>query len=359
MASWIYLFSKFTPEALLFEALFIFTLCGGYAVFWILRKRRLGVIEHAVPAGVVKTYLNELIYDAEQMRAQLFGLLRSAGVQVPAEAGHAMPSAAGLAAAVAGANDPALLAKMAALEAKMAEQAKAMQALLAEKDKIEKELAALRAGKGAGAPVAGGNKELEDKIKLLEAKLAEYSIIEDDLANLKKLQQENAQLRTAMGSGGAAAVAAAAPAPAPAAAAPAPTPEPAPAADPAQDDLTAALADIADSAAAAPATEAPAPAAAAPEVSDAQAGVDALFDSVAAEAAAAPAAEAPAAAPEVSDAQAKVDSLFDNLVNQVEESLQPEAAAAAPAAPAAAENPTLADKSDADLVAEFEKMLST
>src|SRR6185437_13812316 len=77
---WVYLFSKFTSEALLFEALIIFTLIALYSAFWLLRKRKYGVVETQVPASVVKYYLNELIVDAEQLRAQLFGLLSGGGI---------------------------------------------------------------------------------------------------------------------------------------------------------------------------------------------------------------------------------------------------------------------------------------
>src|SRR5690348_11974863 len=77
MTSWVYLLSQFTPEALLFEALLIFLLGCGYATFWILKKRRFGMGDSDLPSGPVKVYLNELIGNAEQLRAQLFGLLSS------------------------------------------------------------------------------------------------------------------------------------------------------------------------------------------------------------------------------------------------------------------------------------------
>src|SRR5436309_104433 len=80
MSAWIYLFSKFTSEALLLETLFISLLVAGYAAFWILRKRRFGAIRAAdVPAPLVKAYLSELIGDAKVLRTQLFGLLGGDG----------------------------------------------------------------------------------------------------------------------------------------------------------------------------------------------------------------------------------------------------------------------------------------
>lgn len=224
MVSWVYVYSKFTSEALLFEAFGICLLLSTYAAFWVLRKRKHGVIENEVPAGVVKGYLSQLIIDAQTMQAQLFGLLRAAGVQVPADAMSAvevqqMAAAAQYAAppanAGASAADPMLLQKMKELEAKMVEQKRAMDGVLGEKIKIEKELAEARAagGKssGGGAGDGAAMADLQKKVQVLEGKLAEYSVIEDDLANLKRLQQENAQLRAALAGQGGGAIAAGAP----------------------------------------------------------------------------------------------------------------------------------------------------
>ncbi len=365
MSSWIYILSKFTPEALLFEVLAICGLCAAYAAFWILHKRRMGAVDAEVPASVVKLYLSELIGDAEKMRAQLFGLLGNPAFNASATAGASIGTAdpaaiqaaisAALAAAPApqsttiAASDPAVAEKVAALETQMANQAKAMETILLEKQKLEKQLAeAKSAGAAAkGAPAAGGNSDLSKRLKELEDRLAEYAVIEDDLANLKRLQQENAQLKAALaGQGGApvATAAAAAPAaePAPVAAA-----EPAPAAEPA-------AAPEALDAMIAQAIAEPTPPAA-----DPQAVVDALManpDAPAAEPAPAPAPEpaAPAPAPAAAPA-AEGGNSFEALVDQVESSIAKPAEAASTTPDDAAK----LDKSDADLVAEFEKMLSS
>lgn len=344
--SWVYVFSKFTPEALIFECLIISALCAGYAAFWILRKRRMGVIDEAVPAGVVKVYLNELINDAEQMRKLLFGLLQSAGASMDAArimsmpasgAGHSVSMIPTMTAAPGQAsNDPALVEKLVQLEAKMAEQMKSMQSLVSEKERLERELSLLKAGgagAGAGAPGAVDTSAFQEKIKQLEGKLAEYSVIEDDLANLKRLQQENIQLKATLGGGK----------DAPAAATPAAEPAAAPTGSmPAMGDAAAMVAQTAQEASTAPA----APAAAAPPQE-------------------AMPAEAIIAEPSIAS---PAEPAFEGLVNQVEQSL---AAAATPPA----SNETIAapmsdpstpkpgadtiDKSDADLVAEFEKMLNS
>lgn len=357
MDSWVYLFSRFTPEALLFEALLIFILLSGYTAFWVLRKRRFGVVENELPAGPVRVYLNELILNAEQLRAQLFGLMAAhdthssdlgksiaAALQGGGSLGATGPTGAVAAGPPLSVNDPELAKKLPALEAKMAEQAKAMETIIIEKTRIEKELveAKAAAAKSASAPVPNGEaaapgaavggesaaqvEDLSKKVKELEGKLAEYNVIEDDLANLKRLQQENTQLKKLLAEKGGSIEQLAAAAPAVAAA----------------------------SAATESAPTAPAPAVAQP------------------------AAVASAAAPDAAD------PAFDSLAAQVEESLAaPSGATAAPAsaggsqaasaptadaAPASAGStdaapvadaatPAAAEPSEADLVAEFEKML--
>ena len=191
MNSWVYIFSQFTPEALLFEALIIFLLCGSYAAFWVLRKRRYGAIDAELPSGPVKTYLNELILNAEQLRLQLFGLLNANSQP------HPSLDALGLN------SDPDLAKKMAALEAKMNQQLKALEALNADKARLEKELADARSSASQkGEPSSPGEneevKKLQNKIQELEGRLFEYSVIEDDLANLKRLQQENQVLKSTL-----------------------------------------------------------------------------------------------------------------------------------------------------------------
>jgi hypothetical protein len=360
--SWVYLISKFTPEALLFEAFAIFCLIAVYAAFWIVKRKRLGASDSLIPAGVVKVYLNELIIDAERLRAQLFGLLAGAGVSMNGATlqMHGSPDASAQAINL----DPAFLQKMALLEAKMADQNKAMQMITNDKAMLEKELAAAKAaGKNAPAAAAdnGQLNDLQKKIELLEAKLAEYSVIEDDLANLKRLQQENTLLKSQLSAKTGAAPAAEAPKAEPAVAAAAPVEE------------------VTEELAAEPMVEEELPA-------DISALAEAPAPEPAAESAAAPASTEEPVATAASETTA--DPSFEGLVDQVEQSLQmPPAAAETPApktdevaaianpAPAkktepltsAGEDPSLAaapapstegEKSDADLVAEFERMLN-
>ncbi|MEK6578430.1 MAG: hypothetical protein AABZ55_04320, partial [Bdellovibrionota bacterium] len=267
---------------------------------------------------------------------QLFGLLSNGNATATSGGGGT----------IAG-SDPQVLKKLATLEEKMAEQTAALERLFADRSNIEKELAAARAAGGAiaaetksAAPVSSGGpnsadaatiKSLQTKIDELEGKLAEYSVIEDDLANLKKLQQENLALKAQMGGKS-------------------PTAE------------TPAVESALVTAAASAATSI--------------SGSAAL-------------AATPPAAPAASSPSSEPTPQFENLVDQVEQSLKPgatptvapasiEATAAAPAPAPKVPEPTLVsveavpspsasttpaaggsiETSDADLVAEFEKMLN-
>jgi hypothetical protein len=187
MESWIYLFSQFTPEALVLELALIFILCGGYAVFWILRKRKFGVVDKVLPSGPVKAYLNELIGNADHLRTQLFGLLSENTEQSALS------------------NNSDLGKILSNLELKLDAQGKAIGNLSANGVPM-----APRASDAALAPTSDNASaadsaeynSLKEKVNHLETRLAEYSIIEDDLANLKRIQQENAELRATLARNG-------------------------------------------------------------------------------------------------------------------------------------------------------------
>ena len=214
MDSWVYFFSKFTHEALLVEALLVFIGISVYLAYFLTKRRKYGVAGKEVPSNLVKNYLAQLMGDAEDLQIQLFGLLgkgQSSGRLFTQFSGDPAQLAAQLSAAqdaikaqqvatpgttnaALAANDPAALEKLKSLEQKMAEQAKALDAMEGEKTRLEEEIAVLKT-QGAGAGNAGDDNDLAERLKQLEAQLAEYAVIEDDLANLKRLQKENRELK--------------------------------------------------------------------------------------------------------------------------------------------------------------------
>lgn len=203
MDAWVYLFAKFTSEALFFESLFLFSLIAIYSAYMIVHRRKYGVAGKAVQSDLVKVYLGRLMHDAQDLREELFGILGDpAGLDTSMLEGDETEHHDSVSAAVAAIPSPTLdaaaLEKLKNLEAKLSEQSKNLEALLTDKMKLEEELASARE-KSSGE---GGNSQPPDnsawaeKVKNLEAQLAEYAVIEEDLANLKKLQKENKTLKT-------------------------------------------------------------------------------------------------------------------------------------------------------------------
>jgi len=318
---------------LLVELFFIALITTSYFGYLLIQKRRYGAAKNQIPDKVVRAYLMELIANAEGFKNQLFGedfkipvgAIPSSmpRMEVAVSSANAEPSLV-----VGGASSAELAALKEQLNSSIAKQddlTKTISQLAGEKADLESKLASA----GAGAAASGDSKDLLDKISKLESKLAEYEVIEDDLANLKRYQQEVKQLRAqleALKAGGttipaveATAAPVATPVAAPVAAAPTPTPEQ----------------PIAEAAIAAP--ETPSPIAAAEET--------------------------------VTETQAAEG--FADMADKVDESLSPpvgasvvdpaavaEAQTAAPASDAAAAEPK-SEKSDADLLNEFERMLSS
>ncbi len=295
MDSWIHLFSKFTSEALLFEGLFICVILVGYTAFWVLKKRRFGSLRQQVPSSVVQVYLGQLINEARLVRSQLFGLITEAGalpegmtLQAASAAVPSVPDAAMKEAATKIAQDPNLSGKLAELQKNLEEQIKNTEKVNEEKKAIEAELEKLK--NGAPSTSDGGDQsdqvaELQKKIKSLEDRLAEYSVIEDDLANLKRLQQENQELKSKLASGGSETEAASTPA---------------------------------DSKAEESATTS---ASSSPEANDGTSGAD--EEVKASDEPAAKEEKSVEPSPDPEAAESKADPGFENLVDQVEESLQP------------------------------------
>ncbi len=195
--SWIHIFSQFTSEALLIEASGLFLLLCLYTAFWILRKRRYGAVEADLPSGPVKAYLNELIFNTEQLRAQLFGLMASKDI------GNFVPQNRGGLSPMGGASPGGPLSadaqsQIELLQLKINDQTKQIATLTQEKADIEKTASEASASAAANAGNSGDSqalKDLQGKYAELENRLQEYSVIEDDLVNLGRLMRENTKLK--------------------------------------------------------------------------------------------------------------------------------------------------------------------
>ncbi|MBI3543664.1 MAG: hypothetical protein HY075_10370, partial [Deltaproteobacteria bacterium] len=197
--SFLYWLSKFSQEAMLVELLLIACVTASYFGFLLIQKRRYGVAKKNIPDHVVRAFLVELLSFSEGFKNQLFGdefkILAGKGLSVPAE-----PTVA--ASGVDAGELAAIRAALATSTAKVGELTALIAALTKDKSGLEARLAAAPASSAGGGADPKALADANDKIGKLESKLAEYEVIEDDLANLKKYQQENKQLRAQLEAGG-------------------------------------------------------------------------------------------------------------------------------------------------------------
>lgn len=227
---------------------------------WVYNRKKFQNLSHEIPANVIKNYLDSIIQNSTALKSNLF---RGGGLEMGEGIPSVVPGGALPTGGVSSGVSPEELnqknAEIANLRSQLtskdatitdltgklkeaqsgmdgADQIAKLQEEVTQKNgkisELEAEIASLKE-QLANAPAAGGGgadqaeldavKKERDELK---ERLMEYEIIEEDLANLKRLQQENEQLKNQLaGAGGAA--------PAPAAeAAPAPAPEPAPEPEP-------------------------------------------------------------------------------------------------------------------------------
>lgn len=245
--------------------LFLITMTFGCLLmtYWFYNRRKFQNLTHQIPANVVKSYLDSIIQNSNSLKSSLF---RGGGLDIGEGIPSVMPLQSLPTGNVGGPSQEELNRKIAEisslrsqlsekdniisdLEKKLSEAKAAMGSgdqgeqiakLMGEKDALNGEVKSLKdqlekAKTNTGDPEA--SKKLEEVTKDrdgLKEKLSEYEIIEEDLANLKKLQEENTKLKEEIEKlkGGA---------PAPVAAAPAPA-APEPPAEEEEEDLEAAMA---------------------------------------------------------------------------------------------------------------------
>ncbi len=240
------IFTQFNKETIIITSCLFFTATFLLIFYWVMNKKKFNKFGHYIPASILKGHLDTIIQNSSAIRSSL----SRGGVA------EMTPSVIPSASLTPTSGDTGISPEM--LNQKNAEIA-SLNSLVTEKNNIIKELEAklANAGTGEGDPEAeaklaelnqkvqglekeleeakqgsGGSSEELDKVtqenKDLKERLQEYEIIEDDLANLKKLQTENEELKKQLAGAGGAAPAQAAPEPPPAA------PEPKPEAPPAE-----------------------------------------------------------------------------------------------------------------------------
>ncbi|MGZ3710871.1 MAG: hypothetical protein ACXVBE_03905 [Bdellovibrionota bacterium] len=161
---------------------------AAMAIYWTLIRKKRRESAEWVPAALVRAYLDRVRTDEADIRYRLFGEQSTpvlGHVHAPTSTNAADPAAAR--------ELEALRAQLSLADQRALDFDRMLNGLRAEKSALEQKIATTPApvAGAPGAPPAAMVKELED----LKAKLQEYEVIEDDLANLKKFQKENEALR--------------------------------------------------------------------------------------------------------------------------------------------------------------------
>ncbi len=228
MDSLINLVDKFGPELLVIQFGVLVILSTLLMWLWFANRRKYHNLQHAIPANIIKSYLDSIIQNSTALKSNLF---RGGGMdigQVPSVMSLGNLGSGGDGLAVSGSNQAALLEELNQkkayiaqlesqlnsakngqkdIEAKLAATASQLSTAEQRIRELEALLAKSKTSGGAGnaqvdaalqAELQNITKERDD----IRDRLKEYEIIADDLANLKRLQQENEQLKRSLAEAG-------------------------------------------------------------------------------------------------------------------------------------------------------------
>jgi len=209
---------KFGPEILVIQFGFLVIVSTIFLWLWFSNRRKYHNLKHAIPANIVKSYLDSIIQNSTSLKSQLF---RGGGLDV-----GGVPSViplqqlmGGDGLAMSGAPSTALLEELNQKKAHIAVLESQLASLREIESKFDvsqgnlttaqakiKELEALLAQNRTSG---GGDNALKAEIGMitkerddLRDRLREFEVIADDLANLKRLQQENEQLKRSLAAQG-------------------------------------------------------------------------------------------------------------------------------------------------------------
>lgn len=192
---------------------------------WFFNRRKYQHLKHQIPASVVKNYLDSIIQNSTALKSSLF---RGGGLDVDA---NGIPSVLPLADLPAGTqakaadltmDDSAARAQLANIQALLKEKENIIKDLenkidqlngeARTKDERIKELERLLAeaqASGNQGSGSGDSSKLQEELKAaiqerdeLRDELKQFEIISDDLADLKRLKQENALLKKSLEAAG-------------------------------------------------------------------------------------------------------------------------------------------------------------
>lgn len=239
LKSFHYIFTALTDDILIISTSLLIIVFALIIIYWRYNRKKFHALSHEIPAGVVKNYLDSIIQNSNALKSSLF---RGGGLDL----GEGTPSVVpvkelsrGSSVGVSGVSSEELNqknAEIASLNSRMNQKNDMIRDLESKIVRLEGDIKSLAAGSGSGeqitrlqgevsalqaklkaaeealaaaanSPASGTGGSLETEAKLqavtkerdeLKERLMEYEIIEEDLANLKRLQQENQQLKKSL-----------------------------------------------------------------------------------------------------------------------------------------------------------------
>lgn len=212
---------KFGPELLVIQFGFLIILSTLFLWLWFANRRKYHNLKHAIPANIVKNYLDSIIQNSTALKSSL---TRGGGQEV-----NGIPSVMPLTSLTGGegvgVDGSQLTALQEEINQKKAQIASLEAQLRTSQGAVGEFEAKLRFSEGQLGGAHARIKELEDILARVEQsgqdevlkaelenitkerdevvdRLREFEIIADDLANLKRLQQENEQLKRSLNAQG-------------------------------------------------------------------------------------------------------------------------------------------------------------
>lgn len=206
--------TKFTDETITIFGLLSLLTMIGIVIYWFYNRKKFHQLQHEIPASIVKNYLDSIIENSNSLKSSLFrGGGLDIGLGVPAVVPvTTLPASSSIGVGSSSEELNQKNAEIASLKQNVGDRTKQITELEKRLRDAEQSLSDAMKSSGGDAALQKEVTKLTTERNELRERLKEYEIIEEDLANLKRLQQENDQLKAelaALKKGGA-------PAPAPA-----------------------------------------------------------------------------------------------------------------------------------------------
>jgi hypothetical protein len=190
---------------------------AGIIAYWFYNRKKFHQLTHEIPASVVKNYLDSIIQNSTSLKSSLFrggGLDMGNGIPFVVPVGD-LPSSMNIGIGSSSEEVNQKNAEIASLSLKLNDRTKQISDLEkrmqelgsnknpnAEAELLKKDIATLQVQLMEAKAASGGDPNIKREFSIvtserneLRERLKEYEIIEEDLANLKRLQQENDQLK--------------------------------------------------------------------------------------------------------------------------------------------------------------------